>query len=758
MMRLFFRSLNPANLIGSRRDNVRRWGCLLAAGLLSSGLVRAEEFGDLSVSASAMYSGNTFHGYSETRVLVQNHSTTKAHLVTLILPEQSWNQNLNQLRRIARTVVLAPGARESIPLLQPPLPVQGDGMIQVEVDRRKEGEVRAPNSNNHRAPYTGSSPGTTILTSRTLDFDAVEQALQANRGAFTAAMATGAPDASGGGYDVESWMPNQRLGSTTAWLELDYATPQTVSNVTVYCNPTPAFDGSLILIGTSGTNLTRLPFATAATDSSRSTNPNWLKTFSLPETTEPVKSVRLEFDRSTARNIAIDAVEINGSKERQWAANARASSDNRAVGARYGKAEGIVGLRAEAPITEWSENWLAYTPFDVVALHQKDLADMPAAVANALDNYLTAGGMVVVFGGRELPVTWTASSESRITGGSTHQIGFGRCWMLADSNPANIATNGIEFLKTAAREQSAYWQMLPADSSSANAQLPVVANLRVPTRGIVILMLLFILVVGPVNIFVLNRKQRRTWMLWTIPTLSFAATLLLFVYSLLREGITPDTRIVGLTLLDQTTHRAATVGAEAFYCPLTPSGGLNFEYDTEVTPQVPLAYGSGTAREMDWTESQHLERGWVSARVPAHFHIRKVETRRERIQLLNEAGQLKMVNGLGSPITELWLADANMNLYTAHSVAAGQKGSLLPVKLANTPEKLGAAALRHAIGYTAQTNDLPERAFKYLTPNTYIAVTESNPFLENALGTTNRPGHTKTSAVIYGVLESTASK
>jgi hypothetical protein len=367
--------------------------------------------------------------------------------------------------------------------------------------------------------------------------------------------------------------------------------------------------------------------------------------------------------------------------------------------------------------------------------------------------------MMVVFGGHELPVTWAANNDnSLIGGGKAYQVGFGRCWLFPDPNPANVSTNSLEFLKVAAREQSTYWQMLPDDSRSANEQLRVVENLRVPTRGIVILMLLFILVVGPANIFLLNRKQRRTWMLWTIPTISFAATLLVFLYSLLREGITPDTRIAGLTLLDQTTHHATTVGAEAFYCPLTPSGGLNFEYDTEVTPLVPFVYGSGNAREMDWTESQHLQRGWVSARVPAHFHVRKVETRRERLQVLSEAGQLKIVNGLGTPITALWLADASMNLYTAHAVAAGQQGALLPVQVEGPKEKLGATALRRAIGFTARTNDLPAQAFKYLTPNTYIAVVESNPFLENALGTTNQPGHTKTSAVIYGVLEPTASK
>ncbi len=227
------------------------------------------------------------------------------------------------------------------------------------------------------------------------------------------------------------------------------------------------------------------------------------------------------------------------------------------------------------------------------------------------------------------------------------------------------------------RDAAHYWQSLPDDSGAANAALPIVESLKIPTRGIVVIMLAFVIIIGPVNIIWLNRRKRRTWMLWTIPAISFATTLLVFAYSLLREGITPDTRIAGLTVLDQTSHRAATIGGTAFYCPLTPSGGLHFDFGTEATPLVQIGNGSGTSREVDWTQSQHFQRGWVSARVPAYFHLRKSETRRERIQIVNENGKLQIVNSLGAQIKSLWVADADMNVYQADNVAAGQKAGLI---------------------------------------------------------------------------------
>jgi len=47
-------------------------------------------------------SGNTFHGYGETRVTLQNHSAAKTHAVTLGYPNRSWNSG-NTIDQVTRT-------------------------------------------------------------------------------------------------------------------------------------------------------------------------------------------------------------------------------------------------------------------------------------------------------------------------------------------------------------------------------------------------------------------------------------------------------------------------------------------------------------------------------------------------------------------------------------------------------------------------------------------------------------------------------
>jgi hypothetical protein len=714
---------------------------------------RADDFGDISVEANAIYTGNTFHGYAEMRVNLENRSSVKSHVITLSFPNDA-NGGGNSINRLSRSVTLAPQTHEIASLLQPPLPVYGDNSIRVEVDGHHEGEIRAPNANSHCKYYSRGGQAATIFISRSLDYDAVEKLFHANSGMFTASKATGPPDARGGGYQPNAWMPDVRFSGRTNWLELDYLTPQLVDKIVIY-NPQPSSaTGFIELIGVGGTNIQTISMSSGRSSSVAS---GWTTEFLFSSTTNPVKTVRLNFGRSPPYNLGVDAVEISGPSGRRWASDARASSDNSASASSYApgrvSADSVESLRAETPIPEWSENWLAYSPFDAIVLNAADLDAMPSAVFAALTDYLLAGGNVILSGKKDLPSAWHASQKNNLHDGAEYKIGFGSCYLFASDNFAMLDTKSVQTLRDAVRNASLYWQNLPEDTGAANSILPIIKNLKIPTRGVVVVMLAFVILIGPVNIIYLNRRKHRTWMLWTIPAISLATTLLVFVYSLLREGITPDTQIVGITVLDQTMHRAATIGGTAFYCPLTPSGGLHFDFETEATPLVHVGYDrSGASREVDWTQSQHFLRGWVSARVPAYFHLRKSETRRERIQLINENGKLQIVNGLGAPIKSLWLADADMNFYAANNIEAGQKGGLISVMTIGL-EKSGAQGLWHDLGFAASETTNSSVA-KYLLPNTYIAVLDGNPFIENALASSS-PKRTKSSAIVFGILDST---
>ena len=119
-----------------------------------------------------------------------------------------------------------------------------------------------------------------------------------------------------------------------------------------------------------------------------------------------------------------------------------ASSDNSASAPRYGRGvanpEAVESLRAESPVSEWSENWLAYSPFDAIVFSAADLASMPPAVLGAVGDYLHAGGNVVLAGKTELPAAWHPSQKKSLRDGVEFDVGFGRCFAFNSENPAGI--------------------------------------------------------------------------------------------------------------------------------------------------------------------------------------------------------------------------------------------------------------------------------------------------------------------------------
>jgi hypothetical protein len=233
---------------------------------------------------------------------------------------------------------------------------------------------------------------------------------------------------------------------------------------------------------------------------------------------------------------------------------------------------------------------------------------------------------------------------------------------------------------------------------------------------------------------------------------------------MLYEGWQGYVRMEGVTILDETSQRATTLGWFGVYAPLTPGEGLYFDTSTELTVAPPQfsRYSQHdyqrrqSKRTIDWTSEQHLAWGWVSARVPTYFMLRRSERRLERILIRSGADQTPtIVNGLKGYIKSLWLADANGQVYSASDLSAGAEAKLQPATLPGpAPAKLSGntASLRRAyegdwLRLVIQISEHPE---EYLRPGCYIAVLAETPFLENGY----RSGLPRESrSVVFGIMK-----
>jgi hypothetical protein len=419
-----------------------------------------------------------------------------------------------------------------------------------------------------------------------------------------------------------------------------------------------------------------------------------------------------------------------------------------------------------SPLAEWSTNWMSYSRFSSVVIYANELNGAPEAVRSALLRYVERGGSLLVVGKWQPPPQWLprqgvlkddelndeeakADKENDATKVllpsvsirrgpqkdlPLFYVGFGTVLVASSIDPSQIGVNQWKRLRW-----NFYASQTPTDRfdtlADINQAFQVVERFGVPVRGLFALMLTFVIVIGPVNLIWLARRKRKIWMLWTVPMIALLTCLAIAAFSLFGEGWSATTRTEGLTLLDETAHRATTIGWAAVYSPITPSDGLHFSYDTELDPQLQF-WWAGRRRSIgntvDWTNDQHLASGWVMARVPAFFKLRKSETRRERLSVRQDANGATLVNGLGAPIHQVWWADGSGMIYTAANVPAGAQAEIKPTgaQAAGQP-----SALRRTVSqdWLAQFKALAEQPQAVLMPNCYLAVLDGSPFIEEGL-------------------------
>ncbi|MEI6971614.1 MAG: hypothetical protein WCL44_08870 [bacterium] len=415
--------------------------------------------------------------------------------------------------------------------------------------------------------------------------------------------------------------------------------------------------------------------------------------------------------------------------------------------------------RSETDIAGWSGNWLAYSQFDGIVLCAPDVASMPDNVKSAISAYVWAGGTLLVLGDCRLAELEIGKPDAAVESLTVYHPGMGTYMVSSVDGPDSVPQSAFAAIDTHWWAARLPWNSLN-DEAAANGKFPVIETLRLPVRGMVILLLTFSLLIGPVNIFVLHRLKRKIWMLWTVPAISILTCLIVIIYSFTAEGITPRETSNIVTILDETRHTAVSFGMQAFYCPLTRGDGLHFAPDTEVTPMITDPGASaGNVKMMDWTRDQHLGAGWLQARTPVHLKVRKYERRRERLAVhALPDGTLSAVNGLGADITRLWLADAQGRIYDS-GPAIVKAGAAITLQLIQPAQSAAGNTENVTRAFWAGWNvnqtaaDLSGRLPELMMASTYLAVMNDSPFVEKPL-----TGRTKrvSSATVYGFFSSEA--
>ncbi|MBN1675729.1 MAG: hypothetical protein JXR37_32095 [Kiritimatiellae bacterium] len=465
----------------------------------------------------------------------------------------------------------------------------------------------------------------------------------------------------------------------------------------------------------------------------------------------PIGQHIARWNRKSAFNVLLSRAVNRDDFEKNFQNSLYAQVRRSSRGSRRSREKEFELVKAESDVRNWTTSWLGWTCYDGVVVTEADLQDMPSAVRAALWRYVECGGSLLVIGDFAVPEPWPRLACEAPPGLKAWYVGFGQVIASPQAAGEHLGREQLLYVRKAWIESRQPWAGV-SNAGEANRVFPVVDDVGVSIRFLFLLMLGFAVVIGPVNFIILLRKKKLIWMLWTVPAVSVLTSLLIVVYAWVSEGIRPVMRVETLTILDQRAHRASTLGLLAYYCPLTPRGGLHFGYDTELTPEVETrTYGAGAGRDVDWSADQHFRSGWISARLPAHFMIRKSEQRRERLELMRQPdGSLAALNGLGTDIRSLWLADGDGRVYACGGIPAGKRGTLLAEAEAAGNELGRLRRAYHKVKWQDNYAGFTNAPAQSLLAGTYIATLDACPFLEKGL---ERVGRSRERSVVYGILD-----
>ena len=419
------------------------------------------------------------------------------------------------------------------------------------------------------------------------------------------------------------------------------------------------------------------------------------------------------------------------------------------------KEPGIPLWRGESDVDQWSGNWLAYTRFDAIVLTEAEMKSMPQTVWDAIRRFTETGGYLCVIG-----ESWTPPDEWKKSG-SEYEAILGTAFLLKTS--PDDSTGMIKDIRKRLIERSAQWSAaMQSDTSysrrygyyhygsspspgffgdphSLSQKLSVSkSSVQVPVKLISVLIIVFAVLIGPVNVYILSLKNKRIWLLWTVPLISIIASSLVLGANFIQEGFVRYSSSATVTILDQRSEEAISFGVLGYYSTLTPPPA-RFDGCTEMIAVANRLSQAYTLTTIPGGE-QVLTSGWINPRIPSFFGIRKAESRKERLEFQWESAPPTVTNQLGVGIDELVVCAPDGKFYEARNTAAGQKAQLKERSKPESPRSMTAEKmLADNFMQFANWDTVPETVRRgmpsLLTPGMYVISFDDarNPFIEKGL-------------------------
>lgn len=266
---------------------------------------------------------------------------------------------------------------------------------------------------------------------------------------------------------------------------------------------------------------------------------------------------------------------------------------------------------------------------------------------------------------------------------ATWQAGFGR--VLAFQESYSTVPELMQFDGQAEGVPRTWHQHAWADRHGIEpgGSCPQFGNLLIPGVGVApitefqFLITLFVLTIGPLNYWLLWRRQQLQMLVVTVPLCALAVTLGLVAYAALADGFGVQARVRSITLLDQTSGEAASWSRVSHYAAMSPDEPPVLPADCAVYPIMPAWEAamapSGGKRRIDWNDSgQTLTSGWIPSRTPVQHLVVRCRESPAKLVFAGEGDQLEVTNQLGAALDFLLVRGADGEWRRGETLGSGK--------------------------------------------------------------------------------------
>jgi hypothetical protein len=361
------------------------------------------------------------------------------------------------------------------------------------------------------------------------------------------------------------------------------------------------------------------------------------------------------------------------------------------------------GLRVqELPLNSCPTDWRGLTGYSQLWMLGSEWSALSEAQRLALKGWVAVGGSLYV----------SAKDEAVLTGiqpgqGEVRLLGLGRISTLIqnDSMPyRGPLVEGPKDLKAHSALALSQQTSSAAKGGLLGFNLP---EMSLPTGLIFGFIVIFGIIVGPVNLFWFAPATRRPRLFWTTPLISLLGTLVLVLIMLVKDGVGgKGVRVVLATLLPEQKQMAVLQHQMV-------QTGLLFGRSFSLPEHEPVwllpqphrpgrPTGDGTVQAVSYDLKDGLASGdWFRSRSEQTLLVHSLRMNRGEVAV-QWGQQPAVVSSLSCELAELYVRDEKGSLWHAVQVPTGQRTVLKQVLETQMMEWMNNKVLNHCGALVAQ--------------------------------------------------------